>query len=172
MHAELLIMRLIHIVAGMMWVGTGLFNALFLVPSLTGTPALMGPVMTSLRQRGLFTALPIIALLTIGSGARLMFIISASSPTGYLSTPVGQAFAASGLCAMLAFLSSLLVSRPAFQRAGTLSAKLPSAATDDERASLTARIARLRRISGVASTVATAGLVLAAGGMSVARYVS
>lgn len=171
MHAELLVLRIVHVLAGMFWVGSGLFTTFFLVPSLAGSPALMGPVMAGLQRRKLFTLLPIVAILTIASGARLMWIAAGTSPEAYFASPTGQAFTISGVSAILAYLTSLLVGRPSFQKAGALSAGLPQVTDEAERAALNARIARLRRVSGIASTVAVCFMLFAATGMGVARYV-
>lgn len=172
MNAELVVLRLVHVLCGIFWVGSGVFTAFFLMPTLIGNPAHMAPVMAGLQQRRLFTVLPVVALLTIASGGRLMWLVSGASSTGYLSTPTGQTFAVSGGAAILAFLSSLLVGRPAFAKAGRLSATLNSIQDAAVRERVTAQIARLRRTSGLTGNIAMALLLLAAAGMSVARYVS
>ena len=75
MTAELIFLRLVHILGATFWLGSGLFTTFFLVPALGQVgPAGAGPVMGALKQRGLFTVLPVMALLTILSGARLLHI--------------------------------------------------------------------------------------------------
>src|SRR5688572_13718538 len=73
MLTELLVLRIIHILGGIFWLGSGLFTAFFLTPALGRVgPAAVGPVMSALQQRRLFTILPIVAVLTILSGVRLL----------------------------------------------------------------------------------------------------
>ncbi|MEO7458301.1 MAG: hypothetical protein ABIY52_18730 [Gemmatimonadaceae bacterium] len=171
MPTELLALRLIHIVCGIFWAGSGLFTALFLAPALASSGANAGQVFAALGRRKLFVVLPVAALLTIGSGARLMYLVSGGFGPTYMGSASGQAFASSGACAVLAFLLSLLVGRPAAVRSAALAAQAV-AAPEDDRAALARRAARVRRIGGIASTVAVTLLMLAAAGMSVARYVS
>jgi uncharacterized membrane protein len=171
MAIELLILRLIHILCGIFWVGSGLFTALFLFPAMA-TPGIQpGPVINALRQRGLMTALPVAALLTIGSGLRLMWLTSAGFSGAWFSTAPGHAYASAGAAAIIAFLVSLLVARPAAIKSAQLGGSLASAPSD-QRATLGAELAKLRRRNAVSSTVVITLLVLAAAGMSVARYLT
>ena len=171
MPAELLTLRLVHIVSGIFWAGSGVFSAVFLAPALASSGVNAGQVFAALGRRKLFVALPVAALLTIGSGARLMFLVSGGFGSGYMQSSSGQAFASSGACAVLAFLLSLIVSRPVAVRAAALAAQA-AAAPEAQRAELARRAASLQRVGGISSTIAVTLLVLAAAGMSVARYVS
>ena len=104
MTAELLLLRLVHILGGIFWVGSGLFTTFFLIPALGRTgPAAAGPVMGALQQRRLFTVLPTVAVLTILSGIRLLQITSAGFSGAYLATLTGRTFLWSGLAAIAAF---------------------------------------------------------------------
>ncbi|HYU52076.1 MAG TPA: hypothetical protein VEK37_03995, partial [Gemmatimonadaceae bacterium] len=73
MHAELLILRLIHILTAIMWVGSSIFTTFFLAPALASTPAVLGQVMAGLQKRRIMTVMPIVATLTILSGVRLLW---------------------------------------------------------------------------------------------------
>jgi uncharacterized membrane protein len=170
MTVEILLLRLIHIVGGIFWVGSGLFTSLFLVPALATSGANAGQVFAALQQRRLFTVLPLVAVLTIASGLRLMWIISAGFAPSYFASAQGQAFASSGVAAIVAFLLSLLVARPASARAAQLGGSL-AGAPEEKRAGLAMEIATLRRRGGIASAVAVTLVVLGAAGMAVARYV-
>src|SRR3979490_1807186 len=101
MTVEILLLRLIHIVGGIFWVGSGLFTSLFLVPALATSGANAGQVLAALPQRRLFTGLPLVAVLTIASGLRLMWIISAGFAPSYFASAQGQAFASSGVAAIV-----------------------------------------------------------------------
>jgi uncharacterized membrane protein len=168
--AEIMVLRLIHILGGIFWLGSGLFTTFFLMPALTASGPAAAQVMSGLQQRRLFNVLPIVALLTIASGLRLMWITSAGFAPAYFASGTGRTFVWSGAAAILGFLSSVVVARPATVRAMKLAASLGTA-PDSAREAITARLARLRRIATIASIVAVALVGLAAAGMAVARYV-
>ncbi|HEU4628313.1 MAG TPA: hypothetical protein VFS08_01160 [Gemmatimonadaceae bacterium] len=171
MHTELVVLRLIHVLSGIFWVGSGLFTSLFLVPALAGSGGAMGQVMGGLQRRGLFIALPVAGLLTIASGLRLMWITSGGFDAAYFASPGGQAFALAGAAAVLGFLVGLLAARPAAARAGRLGSELGAASDEAARTRLAAELGRVRRRGALANGTAVALLVLAAAGMAVARYV-
>ena len=93
MHAEILVLRLIHILSGITWLGSGLFTSFFLVPALASSPAFMAQVMAGLQRRRMFLVLPIVAILTMLSGLRLLWIDSAGFEAGYFATGTGRTFA-------------------------------------------------------------------------------
>ena len=166
--AELIVLRLIHILGGILWLGSGMFTLFFLQPAMTKAGlASAGPIMANLRQRRMFTVLPIIALLTILSGIRLMMIVSAGSPQ-WFESPMGQTFSVSGLFAILSFLTSIFIARPATMRMGKLSQPpIPDGASKEAR---DAEIRSLQRRATWSTQIATGLLILAAAGMAVARY--
>ena len=171
MTAEIIVLRLIHILGGIFWLGSGLFTTFFLMPALgRAGPAAAGPLMGALQQRRLFTVLPVAAVLTMISGARLLQIVSGGFAPAYLASRPGQTLMWSGLAAVIAFVVSLAVARPAAVRAGQLGATMATL-PPDQRAARGAELERLRRRSGLATMVAMALLITSAAGMAVARYV-
>src|SRR5258705_9721047 len=124
MHAEILVLRLVHILSAILWVGSGLFTSFFLVPVLTASPAVMGQVVGGLTRRRLFLVLQIAAALTILSGLRLLAIDSAGFAGSYLATGTGRTFAISGLLAFIAAVVSFGGSGPGMVRSGGLAAAI------------------------------------------------
>jgi uncharacterized membrane protein len=171
MKAELLTLRLIHILGGIFWVGSMVFTTFFLAPVLRSSPAMAGQVMAGLQKRRLFLALPIVALFTIASGLRLLSIASIGFSRAYFSTPTGRTFATSAIAALIAFLLSLLVSRPGFVRIGRLGASLATAPDDGARQQIVAEIQRLGRRVAISNALVVILLLAAAAGMAIARYV-
>src|SRR5258705_4766954 len=151
MHAELLVLRLVHILSAILWVGSGLFTTFFLVPVLTASPAVMGQVVAGLTRRRLFLVLQIAAGLTILSGLRLLAIDSAGFSGSYFATGTGRTFAISGLLAFIAAVLSFGVSRPAMVRAGAIAASIAASSDAAEKARLASEADRLRRRSTIAS---------------------
>ena len=171
MRAEFLVLRLVHILSGIMWVGSGVFTGIFLIPALSGSPALMGQVVAGLQRRRYFVAFPIVAMLTILSGLRLLWIRSAGFSPAYFATGMGRTFAISAVAAFVAFVLSLGVARPAAVRAGRISSVLAATQEAPERKRLLGQLDRARRRSAVATAFAIGFGILAASGMAIARYV-
>lgn len=170
MKAEILVLRLVHILGGIFWVGGLMYTSFFLVPVVRSSPSVAGQVMAGLQKRRLFIILPIVALLTIASGTRLLMIASTGFSDTYLETTAGRTYSIGGVAAIIAFLLSMIVSRPAFVRVGRLSASLATTTDEGERQRITAEIQRLNRRATVANGIVVVLLMLTAAGMATARY--
>lgn len=165
---EVIVLRLIHVLGGIVWVGGAAFNAFFLIPAMTSAGPSAGPVMAGLQRRRMMTVLPIVALLTILSGIRLLMIRGAMAPAFFQSTQ-GMTFSIAGGIAILAFVVGWVLVRPAMMKAGQLAAA-QATAPESERASMGAEIGRLRRRGAIGNTLVTYAVFLSAAGMAVARY--
>jgi hypothetical protein len=171
-NAEILVLRVVHVLGGIFWLGSGLFTSLFLMPAFAGSGPGAGAVMAGLQRRRLFTVLPIVAVLTILSGLRLMWIGSGGFSPVYFESGMGRTFAVSGALAIIGFLLSTLVARPAMVRSGQLAASAGAMPAGPERDAINARIGALQRRGAVSSFAAVSLVTLAGVGMAVARYVA
>lgn len=171
MHAELLVLRLIHILSGTAWVGSGIFVAFFLIPALAATPPLMPQVMNGLQRRRMFVLLPTAGLLTIVSGMRLYWIDAAGFDGNFAATSMGATLTAGAVAALIAFGFQVFVSRPAGLKLGRIAAALAASPSDSERDRLNAEAARLRRRNGMATLTAVSFGLVSAAAMAIARYV-
>lgn len=171
MHAELLVLRLVHILSAIFWLGSGLFTTFFLVPAIKGSPAVMGQVLGGLQQKRFFSLLPTAAILTILTGLRLLWIDSTGFESSYFATGTGKTYAIAGLAAFIAFLLSLLVSRPSAVRAGAIAVSLAASPATPERERLQAELDRVRRRATFSTALGVGLGILAASGMAIARYV-
>jgi uncharacterized membrane protein len=169
MIAELLVLRVVHVLGAIFWLGSGLFTTFFLIPALGKAGPAAAPVMGALQERRLFTWLPIVAVLTLLSGFRLLWIASSGFSAAYVGSAMGQVFLWSGVLATVAFVAGMIIARPAGVKAGQLAASLPSR-TEAERLALMPELERLRRRNTVGMLAATVMLVVAAVGMAIARY--
>jgi len=170
MHYEILTLRLLHILGGTFWMGSGLFTGLFLFPALALAGSPPGPLFAALGKRRLFAALPAAAAITVLSGIRLMWLTSGGSFSSYVATPSGRTFALGGAAAVAAFVVSTVLARPSGQRAGAIGATLATLSGDD-RARAAAEMARLQKRSATASRFSLIFMLLAGTAMAVARYV-
>jgi uncharacterized membrane protein len=171
MHAELLVLRLIHIIAGIMWVGSGIFVAFFLIPALAANRQIMPQVMEGLQRRRVFIVIPTAGLLAILSGIRLLWIDSAGFADSYMHTGPGRTFSIGGTAAIIALLLQVFVSRPAGVKLGAIAAQLSASPPANERERLSAEADRLRRRNAMATLAAVLFGLLAASAMAIARYV-
>ncbi len=170
MTAEIIVLRLVHVLGGIFWVGGVTFNAVFLLPTLAGLGPGAGPVMAGLQRRRLTTVMPTVAVLTILSGLRLLQLASAGFVGDYFASGPGIAFSLGGLLGIAGFVVGMGFTRPAMARAAVLATQLPGAPDDAARATLGAEIARLRGRGARSNAVMLALLTVAAVAMAVARY--
>ncbi len=170
MKAELLTLRVVHILSGIFWVGSMIFTTFFLAPVIRASPALAGQIMAGLQKRRLFVILPTVALLTIVSGTRLMWIASAGFSDSYFATATGRTFVNGATAATIAFLLAVLVSRPGFVKVGRLGASLVSATDEDARQRISAEMQKIGRRVAIANVLVAVLLLFAAASMAIARY--
>lgn len=168
MQAELLVLRVVHVVGAIIWVGSGVLMGIFLAPALASLGPTAGQVMGALQKRKMMTVLPIVAILTILSGIRLMQITSSGFSADYFATTSGKVFAASGLAGILAFLVGIVFNRPIAMKMGQLNQAMSSDPVSKE--AIAAEVKRLQQRAATYGVVVLALLLLAAVGMAVARY--
>jgi len=170
MRAEFLVLRLVHIIGGIIWVGSGVFAAFFLIPALSANRQVMPTVMEGLQKRRVFIIVPTAGLITILAGIRLLWIDSAGFAESYMQTGPGRTFSIGGTAAIIALLLQVFVARPAGVKLGAIAAKLAASPPAPERDNLNAQAERLRRRNGIAALAAVLFGLLAASAMAVARY--
>jgi uncharacterized membrane protein len=171
MQMEVIVLRLIHILGGVFWVGGLLFQSIFLMPALANVGPAAGAVMAGLMQRKLPVVMPVLAILTLLSGLRLLMIASANFQGAYFSSPVGRTFSIAGGLAIVAFILGMATVRPAMMKAAALGQQMAGAPDDATRSRLAAEMAATRQKGIVGNLIVMVLLLLAASGMAVARYV-
>lgn len=169
MAGELLVLRLLHVMGAILWVGGMSFSTFFVMPAVAQAGPAAGPVMAGFQRRKVFVWMPVIAIVTILSGFRLLMIVSSNFSSAYLSTPTGRTFTISAVIGLLAFLIGMIVTRPAMTRMGLLSAEAANA-TEARRAEIQAELATIRARNARITLLVTILLLIAAAGMAVARY--
>ena len=166
------LLRLIHIVAGVFWVGGILFLARFLFPTALALGPAAGPVMDHLnRVLRLSQNLLGAGVVTVLAGFTLYWRDAVGSGAGWMASPTARVFGAGGLFAILAIVIGVTVNMPTAMRLSALMASIQASGgppSPEQRAMQQALQARL----GVAVRVVAALLVLATAAMAVARYVS
>ena len=169
MQAELIVLRIVHVLSGIIWVGTAVFMGFFLGPALSTMGPAAGQVMGGLQKRKFMIVLPTVAVLALLSGLRLMMIASGNFGPGYFQTSSGRTFAGAGVLAILAFLIGIVVNRPTMVKMGQLQQSMASDPVSKD--AIAAEIKKLQNRMMFAGSVVTLLLIAAAVGMAVARYV-
>lgn len=164
-----IVLRLVHILSGVFWVGSALLMTFFVFPAMAAAGPAAGPVAAGLQRRGLMTALPVTAGLTLASGLWLFQIAGSGNPGAFMRSAPGVTFGAAGVAAILAFAIGMLVSRPAMMTSARLGQSLATAPADQHE-TLQQRIRALQRRGALGNRIVAALLLLAVAGMAVARY--
>jgi hypothetical protein len=171
MNALQLLLRLVHIVAGGLWVGMMALNVFFLMPALGEVGPDAGRIMAALQRRRLMTVLPFLALATIISGLWLYWRASGGFALVYLTSGMGAALGIGGVLSIIAYALGITMVRPAMLRMAGLTQQMAAAQSDQERQALGAQVQQLRARSTTVSRATAWLLLLAIALMAVARYV-
>ncbi len=164
-------LRLVHIVAGVLWVGAVVFVAFFLMPSVRVLGPAGGQVMQQLVQvRKLPVYMMGMAILTVLSGIGLYWRDSGGFSDPWMHSGPGRVFGLGGLLAILVVVLGMAIISPSAKRMGVLAAAMQGAGGPPapervvEMQALQARTARF-------STIAAVLLLFATAAMAIARYV-
>src|SRR5262245_5950597 len=166
----ILILRLVHIVSGVFWVGSVLFATVILVPSVRAAGPAGVAIMKELGQRRMPLFMMGAAILTLGSGIWLMTIVSGGDVRAWMQLPAGRVFGIGGALAILALILGMAINSPTARRMGAIGAAVAKRGGPPE-ANEAAELQRLQARMTTASVLVAVLLLLATGAMAVARYV-
>jgi len=164
-------LRLIHIVAGVLWVGGAAFSFFFIEP----TAAELGPDGEKFMQRiVVHRRLPIYFAVTSGlavlAGLILYWIDSAGLRTTWILSGFGIAMTVGGLAALIAFLAGNFAIKPNVDRLTSIGAEIRAAGGPPSEAQLAELHAVQRRLRTI-GLVDLILLIVAVIAMAGARYV-
>ena len=165
------LLRTIHIVTGVIWVGGVFFMAVFLLPSARAIGPAAGPMMSQLTLVRQFPKWLLIAgSFTLVAGFWLYGIASSGAP-GYMASGPAKVYGVGALFALAAWFMGMTMNAPLAKRLGALGARIAASGappTASEKAEMSAMQWRLGGLSMIAATL----LILATVAMAVARYAS
>ena len=170
MDIGMIILRLLHIVAGAIWVGIAVFGAFLLGPAVQDSGPEGGKVMGALMKRGMMVVMPVLAITTILSGGMLFGKVSAGFNGAYMSSPSGMMFGTGGALGILAFVLGLTITRPTMVKINAIMTALPNT-PPGEREQRMQEVAALRSRASAASKFLALMLVAAVAAMAIGRYV-
>ncbi len=165
-----LLLRLIHILAGVFWVGTMFILAGFLLPTAGETGEAGGRFMQHLIQRRrLSTFLGIAMGLTVLSGVTMYARLAAATHGAWAGSRPGIALGVGGLSAILAAAIGAIIGSSAGRRMAAIG-QSASQAGRPPSAEQQAEIQRLQGRMRFAARTAAGLLAIAVGAMAIARY--
>lgn len=170
MNLLMVVLRLIHIGAGVFWAGGAIVVARYLIPSVQDAGPEGGKVVQALEKRGLMTALPAAAVLAMLSGLVLYWRVSGGFAAQWSRTPTGMAQGLGAVASIVAFVIGVGVMRPATLRAGALAQGLSQVTDPAARDARQAQMQGLRARAARAANWVAVLLALAVAAMAVARY--
>jgi|SRR4051794_22289249 hypothetical protein len=163
-----IILRLIHILAGVFWAGTAFLMAGFLIPTMRATGREGGIfVQYLMRERRLQASLGIAMLLTVLSGIAMYARLAAATHGAWAGTAPGKAYGVGAVAAIVGGLVGAIFSGSAGRRLAAIGARIGTAGPSAEQQ---AEMGRLQGRIRTGTRLAAGCLAVAAGAMAVARY--
>lgn len=168
----IILLRVLHIVGGLFWVGAAVFIAAFLGPSLRAAGPAGGAVMSHLTQARRLPIWMMVAMsVTLIAGFLLYWADARTGGSTWLGSGPGRTFGLGGLLAVAGGVVGMAVTAPTGRKLGTLGAAMAAAGRPPTADELATMQSLQRRLATAAALVAVL-VVLATVAMAVARYVS
>ncbi len=166
MNYLVIVLRLIHILSGVFWVGSSLFLSIFLTPALAANPESAPKYMSYLITKAkLSTRVSGAAILTVLAGGWLYWIDSAGGTSSWTRSGPGTGFAAGAFFALIGLVTGMLVGIHS-SRVGTTAAQIQGKPTDEQMQ----RIKNSQKQLSIVGPISTVALILALVCMATARY--
>jgi hypothetical protein len=164
-----IVLRLIHILTGIFWVGTIFLIAGFLIPTVQASGPEGGRFMQHLMLRRRLSVFLLIAmLLTVVSGFTMYARLAAATGGAWAGTSPGIGYGVGALAAILAAVVGGAFGGPAAKRMaaiGQMASQGGGLSAEQQ-----AEMQRLQKRSAAGSRVTAGLLAVSAGAMAVARY--
>jgi hypothetical protein len=164
-----LILRILHIIAGVFWAGTIFFLISFLMPTFKQVGPDAGKVFAALRGRGMFNSLPLIASIAILSGL-WMYMIRMGGSSDWARTREAMTLGAGAVSALVAFLIGWFVMRANTLGAADLAGAAASMPAGAERDARMVQVQAMRGRAMMAGRAVATLLLITVICMAIARY--
>lgn len=164
-----IVLRLVHILAGIFWVGSIFLLVAFLAPAARASGPDAGRFMQQLMLRQRLSASLVVAmLLTVLSGIAMYARLASATHGAWAGSRPGIVFGFGGLAAILGGIVGGMISGPTARKMVALGQEAAEGGglSPDQQAEM----ARLQARSAVGSRLTAGLLAVAATAMAVARY--
>lgn len=172
MDSYMIVLRVIHIVAGAFWTGASLLITGFITPAVRASGPEGGRFMQRLTgQTRLPTFMSLASVLTVLSGLLLYWRVSGGLRAGWIMSGSGLVLTVSSAVGLLESVLGFLTNRPAAERMAAVARGIQSAGGPPTAAQAAEMQALQQRLSsaGVRSAVVLLVVLI---GMSAARYIT
>jgi uncharacterized membrane protein len=164
----LIVLRAIHILAAVFWVGSFYIFFFFIEPSVKELGPIGGQFMGHLAEKKKMPiVIAITAATTIVAGTLLYWRVSDGFDVDWITSATGVGFTVGALSAIIAFALGFIVIKPAIERMGTIGQGIAASGTpptEDQAAEmqrLGAKLVMMGRIDFVLLTVAVVAMATA-----------
>jgi uncharacterized membrane protein len=166
----LILLRIVHIGAGVFWVGAALVSVAFIAPAARASgPEGQKFVRSLMVDYRLTQAMYVASWLTIGAGVLLYLRDSGGLQMSWITSAVGLGYTIGAIAALASLLLGLTVLAPTARRMGALGAAM-EAADGPSPAERQAEMGKLGARMGAATRINVALLSIALLCMATARY--
>ncbi|HEY5904148.1 MAG TPA: hypothetical protein VIU39_16465 [Anaerolineales bacterium] len=166
MNYLMILLRLIHIVAGVFWVGGSLITMLFVGPAVAANPQAGQPILQHLMNKGRLSArLSAAAGLSVLAGLILYLLDSQWLRSPWTTSSAGIGFAIGAIFGLVGFATGIFIGRHNKGMAA-LGAQISGQPTAEQAARMNAMRISVARLTPITATA----LILAVLFMSIARY--
>ena len=168
MDIVMVVLRVLHIAAGVFWVGAAFAFFLFGDPSAKALgPGVEGKFLDKITRVRRFPMVILGAgLITVLAGLAMYYRDSNGFSNGWIGTPTGIGFTIGGLAAIVSFLTGPLVILPTIKKLQTIGGRLEAEhrpPTPEQGAELGALDRRLTTIGKIEGAMLRLGLALSLG---------
>ncbi len=161
-----LVLRLIHILAGVFWVGSNLLFGLFIGPTVAATAEAGQKFMAHMVTKAkITTRITAAAILTVLAGAWLYWLDSDGLTSAWKNSGPGIGFGIGGLLGLVGLVFGIMVGVNT-AKLGTLASQIQGKPTPEQMSQIQAAQKQL----AYAGPVSTIALILALACMATARY--
>ena len=165
----MVVLRFVHIVLGVLWVGGVFALSVIVIPCMQQLGLPLDPLTKTLNHRKFSQIMMAFGGLTVLAGLTMMYILGHGNEA-FFQSHFGRTLSLGGLCAILALVIGGSVARPALAKIGKLQADLAANPPkgDDPRK---AQIAALQQRIVFFSKLVVILLLVAVTCMAIARYI-
>jgi len=167
MNFLMILLRSIHIIAGIFWSGTAFFFVISFEPTLKAAGPAGGAVMGRLTMSKFPLIMAIASILTVGIGFVMYLIDSHGLQISWIAKPAGITMTIGSLAGIAAFIEGLVVQVPANNRVAALQKEMlaaggqPTPAQMEEMQALLKKIGKASRLGAVLMLIAVLGMASA-----------
>ncbi len=161
-----IVLRLIHILSGVFWVGSSIILGFFITPTVAATAEAGQKFLAYLVTKSKITMrITVSAILTVLAGGWLYWIDSGGSTSGWANTATGWGFGIGGIFGIIGLIFGALVGKNV-GLLGKIASEVQGKPTSEQINQIQAAQKQLK----VVAPISTVALILALICMATARY--